>query len=373
MYKLGSAVREEFMLLTGKKKTFLFMLGIFLLYTILFGALFLPNKVTGVPVGVCDLDGGSSKNLIHALEYASDIYIQDEVYDESSAEQMLANGEVYGVVVIPADFSRQIAIGRPTNIMLLVNNANTSLGGVVLSSVQEVVGTYNAEVIMQQQIAAGNSYRGASELAGGISLSPRVLYNSTSGYTDFFLPLLILHALQITVVFILGPDICKERYVVADLTRGRLLLRLLLYSLMETGMVLLALGMAWAVFVMQCHLSLELILIIFTFCGVITTLAAAVGIWLEQPAMCITATLLYIMPSILFTGALWPRTSMDGISLFISYIIPIGYAADVLRDLLERGDSSLLGLGVCGLTIMVLLFGTMLFYGCQRLVRRKTC
>lgn len=43
------------------------------------------------------------------------------------------------------------------------------------------------------------------------------------------------------------------------------------------------------------------------------------------------------MPSILFIGAIWKRYSMDNFSLILSYIMPIGWAADDLRNLFLKG------------------------------------
>ena len=68
------------------------------------------------------------------------------------------------------------------------------------------------------------------------------------------------------------------------------------------------------------------------------------------------------MPSVLFTGAVWPRFSMDAFSRLLSWVMPIGYAAIDLRELLVRGGAptygsdcaTLFGVGCLFLTVSVL-------------------
>ena len=77
----------------------------------------------------------------------------------------------------------------------------------------------------------------------------------------------------------------------------------------------------------------EILLLIGTFIFCMTSFSIFVGAFVNFPHKTIIFTLAYIMPSILFTGAIWKRYSMDNLSLILSYIMPIGWAADDLRNL----------------------------------------
>ena len=77
-----------------------------------------------------------------------------------------------------------------------------------------------------------------------------------------------------------------------------------------------------------------------SFAVTMTTFAIMMGCLVSSPAESVVMSIGYIMPSIVFCGALWPRTSMDSISSFISHIIPVGYAAEPFRDITALGYST---------------------------------
>lgn len=82
-----------------------------------------------------------------------------------------------------------------------------------------------------------------------------------------------------------------------------------------------------------------MILLLSAYLSAIVAFALCVGSWVRKAEQAITYVLVYIMPSVLFSGAIWPRYDMDTVSLAISYIVPIGYVAEDFRNLLLLGDS----------------------------------
>lgn len=114
-----------------------------------------------------------------------------------------------GAVVIPNDFSEKISRGESVSVELIIDNTNTILGGTVTRAVQSVVATESAEILAVDRIVAGwNTYQAQT---ARLSLSTRVFYNPTGGYSDFFLTVLILHSVQIALVFGIAPSIVEEK------------------------------------------------------------------------------------------------------------------------------------------------------------------
>lgn len=325
-------------------------------YTLLFGSLFSQNTAKNVQIAVCNLDEGRyGRELVQMLTDSEELKVCAQVATIEEAERRLTDESVVGIVLVPTDFSQQIATAQATKVQLVVNNGNTVLGGAVQLGVQQVVETLNAQALAQQRLANGASYMQAQAQAAAVGLSQRVLDNSTGGYVDFFLPLLILHALQIAIVFILSPMVCSKKQI-WTWSAGALLQRILLWALLAFCLTGFTSGLASLLFGMQMHISVELAVIVFSFSVTMTSLAFAVGLWLPRPVLCISATLFYIMPSILFSNALWPRSSMDKLSLLVSYLMPIGYIGDTARTLLLRGSMPLFAQSLAGLLLFSLLF-----------------
>ena len=313
-----------------------------ILYLLLFGGLFAKNAVHEVPVGVCDLDGsGESRRLVRAFDDADALSVR-LVGDVGETEAAYRRGDICAYAVIPQDYEKSLRHGVPVSVEVVANNANTVLGNTAMSGFQAVVGAASAERAAANRMARGVPSETAGELAAPVQLSLRSLYNSTGGYNDFFTSVLLLHALQIAAVFTIAPmaAIGKHLPQKAAHPRCRLLVKALTLSAWLTLSLLLALLLGVVLLGMTCRASLPpLAFLVFCFSFAMTAFALAVGAWVKKPSSTISFTLFYIMPSVLFSGAVWPRASMDGVSRFLSWVMPIGYAAIDFRELLVRGDA----------------------------------
>lgn len=336
---------EIHQMVTVHRRGLCMMVFIPVLYTLLFGGLFSLQTVKEVPIGVVDLDGSrASRALIRALDDSDELAVHEERGTEEEVLEDMDKGLVYAAVIIPKDFETGIHAARPVSVGAVLNNGNTVIGGAAARGIQAVVGTKSAEAAVSQRMAAGQSPDIASLGTGQIQLSFRSLYHTAGGYIDFFLAVLILHAMQIGTVFVLGPmTVLERKRRGAEMGRRPILaaaVKAVVYALVETAVVLISLGGASLAFGLVIKADwLTLTGFTFLFALAITSFSIMAGSWVKTPGQAISYTLFYIMPSVLFSGAIWPRASMDPFSLFLSWIMPIGYAADGARDLLVRGAS----------------------------------
>lgn len=315
------------------------MLLLPVVYTMLFGGLFYENAVTHVPVVVCNLDDGpSGRQLVQDIAASPDLYITEQVSTADDAHRLLARTGASGVIVIPDDFSRRIAQGDTAAVSLTVDNGNTVLGGTVTRAIQQIVSTWDGRIVTQRRIAAGWQ---PEEAGAALTLSSRILGNPAGGYEDFFLIILILHAMQIGTVFTLGPSLVLDirnqqdriyhtaAYLLAKCTVALGLDWIALSASLAGSMAFLGLTVRgdW----------ISLVALMTVYLAAIIAFALCMGCWVRWPEQAITYALFYIMPSVLFAGAIWPRYSMDMVSLFISYIIPSGYVVEDARALMVQG------------------------------------
>lgn len=112
--------------------------------------------------------------------------------------------------------------------------------------------------------------------------------------------------------------------------------------------------------------------LVLTFVACMMSFALFVGAWVNIPQKAITLPLFYIMSSVLFSGAIWPRTSMDNFSLLLSYIMPIGYSADNLRSLLVKGSAAGLQYDSAMMLLLGGIFFVLAFIGVRRYVGTDT-
>ncbi len=330
------------MLFSVHRRTAVIILALPLGYTLLFGSIFSGNTLTDVPILVCNKDEGPlGRKLIQDLRNAPEIQVMEELLEDDDVPLAMQQKEAAGTVVIPKDFTRSLNSGKSISVEVLIDNTNTGRGGAVNKALQAVTATWDAEYIAQNRLAAGWLQASAT---GQLSMAVRVMGNPTGGYEDFFLVPLILHAMQIACVFSLGPSLVLERKRRRQKLAARswhcLLAKVIVYGLLAMASLSFCLGMGGEFFQLMNHGALwKLLCLMIAFLWAVLSLALCVGAWVRKADQAVSYPLFYIMPSVLFTGAFWPRYSMDSISLLISYLVPIGYIVDDFRSLLVIGTA----------------------------------
>ena len=245
----------------------------------------------------------------------------------------------FGTVVIPENYSEELNLNKATSIELVIDNTNRSVGGMVSKAVQSVIANQNSN----------------------FNLSTRMLYNPTGGYIDFFLSSLIMHSTQIAIVFAIAPMIVAMS---KELNFTLLLKMLAIFSIIEIAIISICLSIGISIFDMICRGNfIEIMTLNSAFIICMVAFAICIGVLIDEEYKALLTPLVYIMPSIMFANVTWSRHSMDGISLFLSYIMPIGYAADDLRNLLIKGNAVDLQFHVTILLLMASLFFTIAVIG----------
>lgn len=357
------------------KRAILMLCFIPFLYTLLFGGLFYQNTVLYIPIGICNLDEGKEGNTIaKELTKISEVSVVATSDDLNSLQNMLAKQEIYAIVVIPPDFSQRVNRYQSANIEAIANNTSTLIGKSSLTGIQSVVATYSAEKAVLNRVSTGSNLANAQN---NINLSVRNLYNSTGGYEDFFLMILSLHALQIATVFVLAPMFVHEKKLlrqrIAKYFYSTLIAKVIVYTLLVSSIMLVCTVFAINMFSLTYRSDFsDVFMLIVAFAFAMVSFALCVASWVNKDTNAITYTVFYIMPSVLFTGAIWPRVSMDNFSYFISYIVPISYVASDLRTLLLRGEAPLLHQDILCLLIFGLICLTFATRGLKSYLQKSS-
>lgn len=355
-------IRREFLrLFTFHRRVSALILFLPLIYTLLFGALFAEGTVQHVPFAVCSLDRGPYGRELARRFYEVQGLRTISAATEEETETLLSTQKVQGALIIPPDFSSRITHLQPSPVEVSVNMGNTASGGTVMNSVQTIVSAYNAETAVRNRAARGVAQEKAALETGEVTVSFRSLYSATGMYNNFFLPMLTIHALQIALVFSIAPSFVyeKNRHLrfVKKHALSLLTAKALSCSLLGCLSLMISLTAASLLFGMTLKAPLfPLLLLGFSFSLCMTAFALFVGSLVRISVKCISYTLFYIMPSVLFSGGLWPRLSMDPVSLVLSYIMPIGYSADDFRDLLLRGNAPHLSMDLSALILLSIFF-----------------
>lgn len=173
--------------------------------------IFSQTQITDLPIGVIDQDNSPVANtLVRYLEASPDITIKQRYYSPAAAKDGILQRDVYAVVIIPADFSRNILSSKPAPIILQVNAQYGTHSGIIQKSVQSVAGTVSAGVEIQRLVKQGVTPSQAAIAYSPISIQRISLFNAATNYQQFLASTVIPALLHILAMVIGATTIGRE-------------------------------------------------------------------------------------------------------------------------------------------------------------------
>jgi ABC transporter DrrB family efflux protein len=327
-------------------------------------------QIEHIPTVVLDLDGRQqARDLTETFRNTRTFQIIDRVHDEESFRRAITSGRARVGILIPPEYSERLVRGEQAQVQVLVDGSDSTVATTALSATN-LLGL-NASMRITRAAEEARQSAAARDPEGKLSLPvemrPRLLFNPDLKSAHFFVPGLVGIILQLVTLFLTTIAIVRERELgtleqlfVTPVGRAGLMLgKLAPYAVVgfvETMLVLLVmvylfgvpirggvgLLLGLATLFLTCSLGLGLL---------ISTLAKT-----QLAAM--QAAFIVMMPSVLLSGFMFPRSEMPLPIYLLTFAIPVTYFLEMLRGVVLRGADlidlapHILGLTVC--TVLVL-------------------
>ena len=326
--------------------------------------------VENVALGVRDQDrSAESERLVERFTQSG--YFR-RVADFSSAAEVtdaLDRGRISIVLDIPPDFARSIAQARPVKVQVLVDGS-FSPSALIFSSYASAIGARYANDLAIQ--ALGRLGVGPP---GDVQLETRIWYNPEMRSVNYIVPglfavLLMAFPPMLTALAIVRE---KERGTIAQIYVSPvrpatfIVAKILPYAALAylEMLAVLVVGTLWFDIPFRGRLPWLLgasVLYVFVTVG----LGVLVSTIARTQAFAVLLTLVFtLMPSVLFSGFVFPIGTMPYMMQLYTYVFPTRYFMDLSRDLFLKGvgleylwlNAAILGLyalGVVGLAAATL-------------------
>ena len=302
----------------------------------------------------------ASRQFLSAMSAGGTFKLGQRLDSEEQVEILFRRGEVKGVVVIPAGFSRELARGGTADVQLLMDGAD---GTTTRIAIGYALGVGQAESIKLLR---------ASGVSGELPVEPRVRtwFNPQMRSAVFVVPGLVAVILTMLSVLLSALSIAREweRGSMEQLFTtpvGRLsvvLGKLLPYVGLGILQFLLVLALGAWLFDVPLHGSLLLlagVIVLFLICVLGQGLFISTVTRNQQVATQVGAVSA-MLPSVLLSGFMFPVENMPWFLQAVSYAVPARHMIACLRGILLQGRGlaelwpSVLGLAVLAALLITL-------------------
>jgi ABC transporter DrrB family efflux protein len=298
---------------------------------------------------VLNLDGRrEAADLEAAMINTRKFDLIQHVSSDDAFQHALTSGRAKVGLKIPPDYSDHIVRGERAEAQVLIDGSDSQVATTALSAVNLLgldrsirIARGKAESL---QLAAARDPFGT--FAFPIEMRSRLLYNPDLLSARFFVPGLVGIILQLVTLFLTSFAIVRERelgtleqlFVTPVGKAGLLLGKLLPYAVL--GILELIIVLVAMVFIFGVPIAGNLALLIIL-SSLFLVCSLGLGLLISTIAQTqLSATqfaFMIMLPSVLLSGFVFPRSQMPAPIYAISFALPVTYFIEILRGIVLRG------------------------------------
>lgn len=353
MEQFISFLKKEFLHVFRDRKTILMLFGLPIVQIILFGFA-LTNEVKNAKVLVCDYAQDiASQHIIAKFQASKQFDIVESVLSHKQIEESFKKGKIKMAIVFPAGFERDLAHQHRAQLQLISDASDPNTASTLEGYASQLILDYQQENLGLQQLPAQ------------IQTEVRMLYNPELKAAINFVPGVMSLILLLVCVLMTSVSIVKEKEMGS--------MELLLVSPFNPFLIIIAKTVPYLLLSLV-NLSVILILTVFLLSlpiqgsifllYAVSTLfistALSLGLFFsnmvktQQSAMLISLMGM-LVPSILFTGFMFPLENMPYPLQLIANVIPSKWYYSMVKSIMIKG----LGFSAVWREVLVLLAMTM--------------
>jgi ABC-2 type transport system permease protein len=330
--------------------------------------------VDRIPTVVYDLDRTPvSEGLIKTFRGSRYFQIVDEVHDYRPIERAIDTRRALMGIVIPTDYSRNLASGKQTQLQILLDGSDSNTASIARGYAEGVIQTYALEARNQAQIQ-----RVGSVIQPPLDARVRVWYNTDLVSRNYIVPGLIAVILMIIAGMLTSLTVAREwengtmEQLLSTPVRPIEIAVGKLSAYFALGIIDMLLALFTGIVIFHVPMKGSWVLLFASSC-VFLFGALAWGIFISagnrnQLSAYQLSTLTSFLPAFLLSGFIYSIENMPAVIQFIALFVPARYFINIVKGVFLKG----IGLKLLWFDFLLLIvYGAGVFYFATKKLRQK--
>ena len=305
--------------------------------------------VENIPLAIVDYDHSpESRDYAYRMIDSRYFDFKGYLHDEHQIPKLISRGDVRAVVVIPPKFGHDLAAGRSVSVQTLLDGQFPLRANIARGYIGAINANYSQELVAGfLSRAAGLSPDQARLQMGNLRLEMRMLYNQSGKSIWSMAPKLIMMVLMMT------PPLLTAVSVVREKERGSILniyastvsrAEFLLGKLMPYAGICMVNGLfLWGIAVFYFEVPFKgsfgfYLLATFIYSFTTTGIGLLVSSFVKTQIAAVVITMVVtLVPAILFSGMLFPLSSMGPEAQVIAHLAPAMHYGKIIDGAFMKG------------------------------------
>jgi ABC-2 type transport system permease protein len=294
------------------------------------------TNIRNINTVVYNADGRrESRELLDRLRNSDTFRLYRFVNNDRDLNDAIISGKCRVGIKIPVDYSDKLIHQMSAQVLVLIDGSDSSVAGQAIN----VTTAIGLDESLRRVLTS-------SDAAFAVDMRPKILFNPDSRSPNFFLPGLTAVLLLNVTTFLTAFSIVREKergtleqlFVTPVRPMGLLLGKLLPYLIIgffELCMIVTAMRFIFSVPIHGSVILLAFLSLPYIFVSL--SLGILISSKATSQAHAMQLAFLTILPTIFFSGYIFPRETMPKFFYAISYFVPATYFINITRGIILRG------------------------------------
>jgi ABC-2 type transport system permease protein len=340
--RVSAVTRKEFLHVLRDARSLGMAIAVPMLLLLLFGYA-LTLDVDHVPMLVWDQSGTpASRELVSRFAGSPYFSVRGSVDNGRDLDRAIDTRKVLMVLVIPSDFTRQLAAGREAPVQLIVAGMDSNTATIAIGYAVAV-----ADIFSQDQTVRQLRQRGLQDVRVPLEIRSRVWFNADLESRNYIVPGLIAVIMMVIAAMLTSLCFAREwergtmEQLIATPVRGSELILGKLIPYFTIGMLDMLLAVLLGQFLFHVPLRGNVALL-FALASVFLLGVLAMGITISiitkaQVVACQLAMTLTFLPSFLLSGFIFAIVNMPRPIQWVTRVVPARYFITILKGIYLKG------------------------------------
>ncbi|HLN80276.1 MAG TPA: ABC transporter permease [Thermoanaerobaculia bacterium] len=330
-----AVLRKEAKQMLRDRGTLQFALMVPAMQLVLFGLI--DTNVRHVPTAVFDQSRTEeSRQVVTDLVNTGLFDVLEYVPSRDDLRERIVSGRASVGVEIPPDYARRRLAGRPADVLVLIDGSDSSISSQALAAANGVALAHSL-----QELGAGAGFESLS-----IRVHPLLLFNPDSRSANLLIPGLVGILLTFSGTLLAAFAIVREKergtleqLMVTPASPVAVVLgKLIPYLVLAFLQLLLVLVLMTTVFRVPIHGSVPLLLLLsIVYLFALLALGLLVSSWSATQMEAIQRTQMFLLPSIMLSGYIFPLSSLPVPLRVVAQLLPATHFIKISRGIIIRG------------------------------------
>lgn len=357
MKQFTAFVKKEFYHILRDRRILLFMFGLPVVQILLFGFA-LSNEIKNASIAILDHSkDDATQLLIDRMDASRYFTVVKKISSDAEIEDVFRKGQAKMVIVFPPNFQDELLHTNAAQVQLVADATDTNTATTISNYASAIIRDYQDEILDNRQ------------LPYAIKLETRMLYNPQLKSAFNFVPgvmamvLMLLSALMTSVAIVREKELGTMEILLVSPMKPLLVVLTKAIPYLVLSFVNVIVILLLSVFVLEMPINgsitlllLECLLFILTSLSLGLLISSATNS--QQVAMFISLVGL-MMPTIIFSGFMFPIENMPIALQIISNAIPAKWFYIIVKSVMIKG----LGIGAIWKETLILVGMTVFLMG----------